>query len=144
MRRNQIIRQRGQLLHPRDSHILDPSLLTLLEELIVDLAGTQDMTLDLVGRDEGVRVLFGEVPLEDGLAFHGREVGPGERVTEEGFGEENDELEYQLCLEFYKHQIAYGFSKLALVLTAKNVEVVGGGTTMSAVPYSASSSLILT
>jgi hypothetical protein len=80
------------LLNPRDSYIGDTSLLPLLEKLVVDLTGTQDMSLDLIGRDEVLRVRFGEVSLEDSFSFHLGQLGSGHRVSKEGFGEEDDEL----------------------------------------------------
>lgn len=92
MRRQQVVRQGRNLLDPRNGNVVDLAVFTLLEELEVDLARAQDMTLDLVGRDEVLGVGFGQVSLEGRLADKLVEARLDERMTEKRFREEDDQL----------------------------------------------------
>ena len=89
----QVVRERRDLLHSRDGDISDALVLALLEEGVVDLAGTQDVPPDLLGLDQVLGVGLGDVALEVGLTDHLGEVGAGLGVTEEVFREENDQLQ---------------------------------------------------
>lgn len=92
MRSQHVIRQRADLLDTRDGNVVDPSLLALLEKLVVHLTRAEDVSADLLGRDEALGVRVREVALEDGVALHLLERGSGERVSEQRLGEEDDEL----------------------------------------------------
>lgn len=97
MRSQKVIRQGRQLLKPRKGNIVDTSLFALLEELEVDLTSTQNMSSDLLGLDKGFGMRFREVSLELGLARHLLEGRSGMRMSEKGFGEEDNQLEWILA-----------------------------------------------
>jgi hypothetical protein len=99
MRSQQVIRQRADLLDTRNGNVVDPSLLALLEKLVVHLTRAEDVSADLLGRDEVLGVRVGDVALEDGVALHLLEVGSCERVSEQRLGEEDDELERERVSE---------------------------------------------
>lgn len=131
MRSQKVIRQGRQLLKPRKGNIVDTSLFALLEELEVDLTSTQNMSSDLLGLDKGFGMRFREVSLELGLARHLLEGRSGMRMSEKGFGEEDNQLEWRLA-HFLLNSIAslmmtYRLSETTLVLSPENVEVVGRG-----------------
>lgn len=119
------------MLKPRKGNIVDTSLFALLEELEVDLTSTQNMSSDLLGLDKGFGMRFREVSLELGLARHLLEGRSGMRMSEKGFGEEDNQLEWRLA-HFLLNSIAslmmtYRLSETTLVLSPENVEVVGRG-----------------
>lgn len=61
-------------------------------ELDIHLTGAEDDAVNLFGRGDGfVMFRVGEDPLEVGIAGEVFDGGAGERVAEEGFGEEEDE-----------------------------------------------------
>lgn len=131
MRSQKVIRQGRQLLKPRKGNIVDTSLFALLEELEVDLTSTQNMSSNLLGLDKGFGMRFREVSLELGLARHLLEGRSGMRMSEKGFGEEDNQLEWRLA-HFLLNSIAslmmtYRLSETTLVLSPENVEVVGRG-----------------
>lgn len=131
MRSQKVIRQGRQLLKPRKGNIVDTSLFALLEELEVDLTSTQNMSSDLLGLDKGFGMRFREVSLELGLPRHLLEGRSGMRMSEKGFGEEDNQLEWRLA-HFLLNSIAslmmtYRLSETTLVLSPENVEVVGRG-----------------
>lgn len=119
------------MLKPRKGNIVDTSLFALLEELEVDLTSTQNMSSDLLGLDKGFGMRFREVSLELGLPRHLLEGRSGMRMSEKGFGEEDNQLEWRLA-HFLLNSIAslmmtYRLSETTLVLSPENVEVVGRG-----------------
>ena len=95
---HEVVRERRDLLHARDRDVVDALVLALLEEGVVDLAGTQHMPPDLLGSDQVFGVGVGDVALEVRLARHLGEVGAGLGVTEKRFREEEDELENDVRL----------------------------------------------
>ena len=81
MRGQQIIRQWGELLHSGDSNVVVALILSFLEELIVDLARTEDMSPDFFWLDQRLWVWLWDVSLENGLPGHFLQGRPGERVS---------------------------------------------------------------
>ena len=89
---NLLPREGVELLDTRDGGIGDALVEAVLVQRGVDLAGTEDHALDLLGRDGGATVLgLGDDGAELGVADELVDGGAGERVAEEGLGEEDDE-----------------------------------------------------
>lgn len=81
-----------ELLDTGDGRVGDALVEAVLVQSSVDLAGTQDHALDVLGLDGGAAVLLlGDDGAELGVADKLVDGGAGERVTEEGLGEEDDE-----------------------------------------------------
>ena len=86
-------REGVELLDTGDGDIVDALLGAVLVERGVDLAGTQDDAVDLLGRLDGTLVVGGirDDPLEVGFAGEVLDVGAGDRVAEQRLREEDDE-----------------------------------------------------
>lgn len=85
-------REGVELLDTRDGCVGDALVEAVLVQCGVDLAGTQDHALDVLGLRGGGSVLgFGDDGAELGVADELVDGGAGERVAEEGLGEEDDE-----------------------------------------------------
>lgn len=82
-----------ELLDPGDGRVLEPVRFPVLHQRDVGLAGAEDDTLDLLGGGDfaGLVGRVGDDPLEVRLARELADWRPGERVAEEGLGEEEDE-----------------------------------------------------
>jgi hypothetical protein len=105
----EVVRQRRQLFDSRDSDIRDTLVLSFLQQLVVYLTGTQDMTPDLFWCDEVLGVDIRQVSLEDGLTSHFLEIRSSHRVTEQVLREEDNQW----------------LSEFPQLLSSENVEVVG-------------------
>jgi len=71
VRRDEIVRERRELFDAADGDVFDPEVFPRLGECEVDLAGAEDVALDLVGGEErGGVVWFGEVSEELGVVDH--------------------------------------------------------------------------
>lgn len=70
MRSKEIIWERAELFNSRDGNVVVTLVFSLLEKLVVDLTGTENVSSNLFGRDEVLWVGLGEVSLEDSLALH--------------------------------------------------------------------------
>lgn len=85
-------REGVELLDTRDGRVGDALVEAVLVQRGVDLAGTEDHALDVLGLDGGAAVLgLGDDGAELGVADELVDGRAGERVTEEGLGEEDDE-----------------------------------------------------
>lgn len=82
-----------ELFDARDGGVFLAFGFAVLDEGGVDLAGAHDHAFDLVvGFDVASFVRrVGNDPLEVGVAGHVFDVGAGERMAEEGFGEEDNQ-----------------------------------------------------
>ena len=80
-----VVGERRDLLDAGDDDIVDALVLALLEERVVHLTGTQDVSPNLLGRDKVLGVGVGDVALEVSLADHVGEVGTSLRVAEQRF-----------------------------------------------------------
>lgn len=80
-----------QLFHASDGGVADTAGLAVLDESSVDLARTEDHTLDLLRGVDGSAVSgVGDDPLEVGVIGESLDVRASNRVTQEGLGEEDD------------------------------------------------------
>lgn len=80
-----------QLLHAGDGSVADALSLTVLDKGGVDLARADDHTLNLLGGVDGGAVGgIGDDPLEVRVISERLQVRPGNRVTQQGLGEEDD------------------------------------------------------
>lgn len=97
------------MFNTRDGDVVDSTLLSLSEESVVDLSRAKNVTLHILGGDEAFRFWFRDVALEVGIWAKLVKVGTSERVTEEVFGEEDNER----------------LSVIAVNLSSEGVEDVG-------------------
>lgn len=85
-------REGVELLDTRDGGVGDALVETVLVQRRVDLAGTEDNALDVLGGDGGAAVLLlGDDGAELSVADELVDGGAGEGVAEEGLGEEDNE-----------------------------------------------------
>jgi hypothetical protein len=99
MRGQEVIWQWRELLETGDGNIVNLAVFPLLEKLEVDLTRAEDMSSNLFWGDQSISVGFGNVSLESRLSDKVGNVGLDEGVSEEGFREEDDELDCQCCLD---------------------------------------------
>ena len=93
VRGEEVVRQRAKLLKSRDRDVVDSLVLSLLQELVVDLTRAENVSSDLLRSDEVLRVRLGEVSLERSAVGHLLQSGSSKRVSQQSLGEEDDELE---------------------------------------------------
>ena len=131
--REEVVRERRDLLDSAEDNVLDASVLSLLEQSLVDLSRADDYPLHLrVGGHVGRRL--GDEPLELGLTDHLGQVRSRVRVSEQVLGEEDDELREtrenggSARLEERKSNDAWTdrLPEVSVDLTTEDVEVVCG------------------
>jgi len=86
-------REGMQLLDAGDGDVVEAVVGAVLDEGSIDLAGAEDQAVDLVVRLDGTRLVgrVGDDPAEGGLADELLDVRAGDRVAQEGLGEEEDQ-----------------------------------------------------
>ena len=124
-----------QLLNTGDGGVADTLGITVLGEGSVDLARAQDNTLDLLrGLDGGTVSGIGDDPLEVRVTSEGIQIGAGNRVTQEGLGEEdNQSCKRENIRQYNLDQwdqstimVELTLAELAVHLATENVEDVRG------------------
>lgn len=88
------------------------------------------MSSDLLGLDKRFGMRFGEISLELGVTRHLLKSRSGKRMSEKGFGEEDNQLlsvVSNCSIDGFTDKKTYGFSEVSLILSPENVEIVGRG-----------------
>jgi hypothetical protein len=80
MNAHHIIRERTDLLDPADRYVHRTSRFTLLQERKIDLTRTQNMSSDLFGWGQSVRMRFREIALEGRFSRDFSQVRTGLRM----------------------------------------------------------------
>jgi len=74
VRSDKVIWERGDLLQPTDSNVVDAFFFTFLQEGMVYLAGAKNVSTDILRSNEALRVGVRDVSLEVCVTYHLRQV----------------------------------------------------------------------